>query len=144
MMCQYVIMTSISEHVTAQLYLKDAVRLYNFTFYLQIIGITVTIVCNLWNASADVTIMKWIKEKGWLDRKDESFCDFYFGCNKSAPEGDQVTHSASETSRVDSNSAADVPMPSIPASNTKSVASIQEKKKLKSANSWIKNNKTDS
>jgi len=81
MMCQYVILTSISEHVEAQLYLKDAVRLYNFTFYLQIIGIFVTIVANLWNASADVTIMNWLKSKGWFDRQpDEGICEFYCSC----------------------------------------------------------------
>lgn len=73
MMCQYVVLGAISDHVPSQAYLKDSIRLYNFTFYEQILGIIVTIVANLWNASVDTTILKYIKSKGWLEHSDRSW-----------------------------------------------------------------------
>lgn len=83
MMCQYVILTSISEHVASQVGIYDSKRLYDFTFWLQITGIVITVVSNLWNASADVTIMNWLRNKGYLDRE---FWAQYCCCCKDAEE----------------------------------------------------------
>merc|ERR1711981_1342813 len=43
--------------------LWDSVRAYKFTFYLQVIGIILTVVSNLWNASMDKTFIAWAKKK---------------------------------------------------------------------------------
>lgn len=75
MMCQYVVLGAISDHCPSQAYIKDSIRLYNFTFYEQILGIIVTIVANLWNASLDTTVLKYIKDKGWFERSDRSCWD---------------------------------------------------------------------
>ena len=63
MMCNYVVWEAITQHVPAQMELFQSKRAKEFTFDLQILGIIVTIVANLWNASADVTIANWLKKK---------------------------------------------------------------------------------
>lgn len=72
MMCNYVVLTSIKEHTESQAYLFDSVRLYNLTFNLQVLGIIVTVVTNLWNASVDKTVMNWLKKHHWLEREEHS------------------------------------------------------------------------
>jgi len=73
MMCNEVILKSIADHVEAQMYLlSDSVRLSNFTLFLQLIGIFCTLSANLWNASADVTLINWLKSKGWFDTEEEA------------------------------------------------------------------------
>jgi len=68
MMCNEVILKSIADHVEAQMYLlSDSVRLSNFTLFLQLIGIFCTLLANLWNASADKTLLSWLKSKGCFD-----------------------------------------------------------------------------
>jgi len=62
-MCNYVIWGAIKDHVVAQSYLWDSKRAKDFTFMLQVVGIIVTVLANLWNASIDKTIIAWIKRK---------------------------------------------------------------------------------
>lgn len=87
MMCQYVVLTSISEHEPSQMAIYDSKRLKRFTFDLQILGIIVTIVANLWNASADVTIANWLKKKDLACWEEEWFSE-HCGCGASNDEGD--------------------------------------------------------
>jgi len=87
MMCQYVVLTSISEHEPSQMAIYDSKRLKRYTFDLQVLGIIVTIIANLWNASADVTIANWLKGKDLAFWEEEWFAE-HCGCGASADEGD--------------------------------------------------------
>jgi len=63
MMCHYVILGSIKDHTPSQMYLFDSKRAYDFAFYLQILGIIITVLTNMWNASLDHKIRDWAREK---------------------------------------------------------------------------------
>lgn len=90
MMCNEVILKSIADHVEAQMYLlSDSVRLSNFTLFLQLIGIFCTLFANLWNASADVTVLSWLKSKGCFDTATD--------------EADVATNKAFDRSRLSSS-----------------------------------------
>lgn len=72
MMCNYVILKSISDHVEAQMYLMtDSLRVKNFTLCLQILGIICTLVANIWNASFDKTVYRWLEDKGCFSNDAE-------------------------------------------------------------------------
>lgn len=63
MMCHYVVCGSIKDHTPSQIYLWDSLRAYQFTFALQVVGIIITLVANLWNASVDKTFMNWLRRQ---------------------------------------------------------------------------------
>lgn len=75
MMLNYCVWNSIMEHEASQMYLFDSTRVKSFTKYLEYLGIVLTIVSNLWNASVDKTVWNWLAQKGWiawLEREEES------------------------------------------------------------------------
>lgn len=76
MMMNYAVWKSISEHTPAQQELFQSKRAKDFSFYLEIIGIIITIVANLWNASVDTTVTHWLKDKGLLDGPHKGFRDW--------------------------------------------------------------------
>lgn len=73
MMCNYVVWEAIAQHVPAQSELFQSKRGKDFTFDLQVVGIIITVVANLWNASVDTTVIHWIKKKGWLERSNQEW-----------------------------------------------------------------------
>lgn len=54
--------------------MTDSLRVKNFTLCLQILGIICTLVANIWNASFDKAIYKWLEDKGCFgnDEADET------------------------------------------------------------------------
>lgn len=98
MMLNYCVWNSIMEHEKAQMYLFDSTRVKSFTKYLEVLGIILTIVANLWNASVDKTVWTYLKEKGWfgyLERQDQSFaktcCSCLFSSRGGVGEGEGLT-----------------------------------------------------
>lgn len=73
MMCNYEVWKAITQHVPAQTELFQSKRAYDFTFDLQVVGIIITVVSNLWNASVDTTVLHWIKKNGWLERSNKEW-----------------------------------------------------------------------
>lgn len=81
MMCHYVIIGSIKDHTPSQMYLFDSKRAYDFAFYLQIVGIIITIVTNFWNASLDQKFKEWAREKcPKFFQDDESWTSAFTEC----------------------------------------------------------------
>merc|ERR1712070_437370 len=78
MMLNYVVWGSIQDHEASQAYLWESKRAKGLTVNMQIIGIVITIIANLWNASLDKTIIRWSKKKCpvcW-SKMEECFAQF--------------------------------------------------------------------
>jgi len=90
-MLNYCVWNSIQEHEKAQMYLFDSSRVKGFTKNLEIIGIILTMVANLWNASVDKTVWNYLKDKNWFgyfERQQQSFCSCF--SSSSTEDGDEV------------------------------------------------------